>query len=216
MNTLTTAAIATLTIVGSWIAAYYGAYFRQKGKNAATHDDIDKLKDQVAVVTQTTKEIEAKISGEVWDRQKQWEMKREVLFVLTKRVSAAFEALAKLENLVQTELKNPEYKGTPYWKEMKVARNEKWFDAVAALDESALFVGLSSGKQLVDAVGEYRSLMTVVAAKIFKDDAAIFNQSSKKIVELRGAVRDAIREELGVDSTAPSESNSAQQAARQQ
>jgi hypothetical protein len=59
----------------------------------ATHEDIDKLVDQVRAVTQTTKEIEARISNEVWDRQKLWEMKREVVFDAMKRVVQADNAL---------------------------------------------------------------------------------------------------------------------------
>jgi hypothetical protein len=61
-----------LTTIGVWFAAYFGSYFHKKGENFATHEDIDKLVDQVRAVTTTTKQIEAKISNEVWDRQKQW------------------------------------------------------------------------------------------------------------------------------------------------
>jgi hypothetical protein len=45
-----------------------------KGKNLATYEDIDKLVDLVEAVTTATKQIEARISNEVWDRQKRWEM----------------------------------------------------------------------------------------------------------------------------------------------
>lgn len=58
-----------LSLVGGWCGAHIGAYLKKKGENLATHEDIDKLVDQVRAVTQTTKEIEAKISDEMWDRQ---------------------------------------------------------------------------------------------------------------------------------------------------
>lgn len=66
------AAAGGLSLVGGWLGAYLGSYLKKKGENLATHEDIDKLVDQVRAVTQTTKEIEAKISNEVWDRQKRW------------------------------------------------------------------------------------------------------------------------------------------------
>jgi hypothetical protein len=53
--------------------AYFGAYLKKKGENLATHEDINKVLVQVRATTQATKEIEAKISSEVWDRQKLWE-----------------------------------------------------------------------------------------------------------------------------------------------
>ena len=57
------------------IRAYLGSYLKKKGENLATHEDIDKLLAQVTAVTQATKEIEAKISVDVWERQKKWEIK---------------------------------------------------------------------------------------------------------------------------------------------
>lgn len=68
-----------------------GAYLTTKAKNLATHEDIDKLVDQVKAVTTATKEIEARISIDVWDRQKQWEMKKEA-------VVSAMHAMGEAEN----------------------------------------------------------------------------------------------------------------------
>ena len=50
-------------------------------------EDIHKLVDQVSAVTTATKEIESKISGDLWDRQKQWELKRDILFDAVKRLN---------------------------------------------------------------------------------------------------------------------------------
>ena len=69
---------------------------KKKGENLATHEDIEKLKEQVRVVTTTTKEIEAKISTEVWDRQRRWEMKREVLFEASKSLARVCDALMRI------------------------------------------------------------------------------------------------------------------------
>jgi hypothetical protein len=47
------------------------AYLETKGKNLATHEDIQKLVDQV----RATKMVEADISDNVWDRQQRWTAK---------------------------------------------------------------------------------------------------------------------------------------------
>ena len=36
------------TMLSSGVGAYVGAYLKRKGENPATHEDIDKLLDQVA------------------------------------------------------------------------------------------------------------------------------------------------------------------------
>jgi len=58
------------TVLGSWLGTYIGSYLKKKGENLATHEDIDKLVDQVAAVTTTTKEIESKISNAMWRRER--------------------------------------------------------------------------------------------------------------------------------------------------
>src|SRR5579871_4289264 len=78
-------------------------YLKEKGKNLATHEDINKIVDQMTAVTQATKRIEANISDAVWDRQKRWELRREVLFDTTKAIAAMVNKLATFHSLVQTD-----------------------------------------------------------------------------------------------------------------
>ena len=67
---------------------FLGSYLKRKGENLATHEDIDKLITQVGTVTKVTKEIEARISSDLWDRQKQWELKRDAIFEVAKTIAA--------------------------------------------------------------------------------------------------------------------------------
>lgn len=64
------AGVFVTTALGSGVGAYLGSYLKKKGENLATHEDIDKLIDQVAAVTTTTKKIEANISTEMWQRER--------------------------------------------------------------------------------------------------------------------------------------------------
>jgi len=173
---------------------------RRKGENLATHEDIERLVDQVKAVTQATKEIETKISGELWNRQKRWELRREVLFEATRRVLAVFDALRTLDNILQTEVAKPEHKEALSWRQGKVDANMKYFETVAALEESELLAALTCERAVVDAINEYRRLVAEVGKKIGTDhDPETFDESLRKIIELRRAVGDAFRKDLGIN-----------------
>lgn len=74
------AGVFVTTALASWIGAYLGSYLKQKGENLATHEDIDKLVDQISAVTNTAKQIEAKISNEMWQRQTVRNEKKEAYY----------------------------------------------------------------------------------------------------------------------------------------
>ena len=97
MDWTTIIAVPLLAAIGGWFGSYFQGYMSEKGKNLATHEDIDKLVDQVKAVTQTTKEIEAKISDQVWDRQRRWELKRDQIVKLADQMSIAKDALVHLD-----------------------------------------------------------------------------------------------------------------------
>ena len=199
-----TALIVPLWILSFLLALFVGAYLKgymqKKGENLATHEDIEKLVDQVKAVTQATKEIETKISGELWNQQRRWELKREVLFEATRRVMAVFEALKTLDNMLQTEVEKPEHKEALSWRQGKIDANKKYFEAIAALGESSLLAALTCEKPVVDAISEYRRLLADVGKKISTDhDPKAFDESFPKMIELRKAVGDAFRKDLGIN-----------------
>src|SRR5208282_4811332 len=87
---------AATTLVSGGVGLYLGAYLKKKGENLATHEDVDKLVEQVRAVTTTTKEIEAKVSGEAWNRQRRWELKRGVLLEGAKKFAVWLDAFFAL------------------------------------------------------------------------------------------------------------------------
>ncbi|HEY2471055.1 MAG TPA: hypothetical protein VGI45_24885 [Terracidiphilus sp.] len=75
-------------LVGGFVRLWR-SYSEEKGKNLATKEDIAEL-------TKAAKEIEAAISSEVWDRQRQWEMKRDAVIEAVQALSAAEDALMRM------------------------------------------------------------------------------------------------------------------------
>ncbi len=77
------------------IASYLGSYLKKKGENLATHEDINKLVDQVSAVTAATKQIEARITraSRVHERQ---------LDILGKLYSNLYAAQAYFQGMMRT------------------------------------------------------------------------------------------------------------------
>jgi hypothetical protein len=91
------------TLLSAFVGSFLAAYLSEKGKNLATREDVDNLVEQMSMVTKATKEIEARISGDLWDRQKRWELKREILFDAIRRLADLEEGLIALDSVVQVE-----------------------------------------------------------------------------------------------------------------
>jgi hypothetical protein len=67
-------------LLGGYAASYWKTLGGKKGELQAMHEGIDKLLEQVNVVTKRQEEIKAEILDAVWEKQTRWTMKKEVLF----------------------------------------------------------------------------------------------------------------------------------------
>ena len=96
--------IAVLSTIGGWLGGFFGSYAKKKGENLATHEDIDKLVVQMTATTEATKAIEARIDDQVWDRQRQWELRKETIIEVVKTIGKAEfaikHAIVSLGNMV--------------------------------------------------------------------------------------------------------------------
>jgi hypothetical protein len=101
-----TLAIFVSSSLSAGAGAFLGSYLKKKGENLATKEDLDDLVEQVRAVTTTTKEIEASISNEVWDRQRQWELKRDAVYSVLQAIAAADDAIVDLVNVLGSEQLN--------------------------------------------------------------------------------------------------------------
>lgn len=195
------ALIATLwvlsVIVALFVGGFLSSYMKKKGENLATHEDIDKLVEQVRAVTTATKDIEAKISNDVWDRQKRWELKREVLFETTRRLSELENALLAYGAILKTEKSHE-----PSWNETFLERGKRWLAATTAFDETALLVAIVCSKETKDAIDGFDILANRVAAEVGKMQAEAYDKSSGDLSRKLFAARVAIRRELEIDRPA--------------
>jgi hypothetical protein len=193
-----------LGLLSTGLAGYLAGYLKKKGENRAIQEDLDKLLVQVSVVTKATKEIEAKISSDVWDRQKHWELKREVLFEATKRLAEVEEALLAFNAMVQVRKLNP---NAPKHSESSADTSKRWNNASAAIDETRLFVAIVCGEEAREAFDEFALFSNNMAAALFEDDANIYLKSRADLTLKLSAAREAVRKELGVEDLSTQRSN---------
>jgi hypothetical protein len=176
---------------------FLGSYLKRKGENLATHEDIDKLVEQVRAVTTATKEIEAKISSDVWDRQKRWEVKREVIFEVTKRIALVQDKLGSLQAVYQTESEERK-KGKPEWPGRTARALAEFSEAANNLDQATLPVSLACGAEVRESLFAFLVFTRQLAVKITEGNLEVFMASIKELLTKSNAVTVAMRKEIGV------------------
>ena len=132
------------TVLGGGIGAYLGSYLKKKGENLATHEDVDKLVDQMTAVTEATKKIEAKIFNDMWERQRKWEVKREALFEAMKELGNVEYGLVRLILAYTT----PKVEGRTGSSGDRLAALEIWNSALVNFKKARILTLLASSDEL--------------------------------------------------------------------
>lgn len=190
-STTTLIALPLLSALGGWFGSYMRGYMTEKGKNLATHEDIDKLVEQVKAVTQTTKEIEAKISDQVWDRQRRWELKRDLVLKISDQLSIAKEALIHLD-AINSKVKENTVSAEDY-RECVFSFTDK----VAELERLAVTSSLVCDVQIRLDVTNYTVLLREVATQFLEKDIRLDFDKLHEAVPIKFvAVVGALRGEL--------------------
>jgi hypothetical protein len=174
--------------VASLIGGLFGAYLKRRGENLATHADLDKLIEQMSAVTETTENIKAAISDDVWDRQKQWELRRDTLFETVRALSDLNNALIELHSIHSSPI--PGHEDLKLHRMNELREKAKSFDARNAKFSSSMFlarmvIGKELHKALTECVNEIRS----ISRKILNEETAYYMRSEsdagpRNLVEL--------------------------------
>jgi hypothetical protein len=187
-------ALGLTTLVSAFVGSYLASYLKKKGENLATHEDIDKLVDQVRAVTTATKEIEERIESSVWSKQRHWEMKRDALFATVQALDRTKSAFIELWASQVFEVGDPEYK------ERKRVSTEKWLAEISRYDETRSSTSLVCRIAVRKALGEASQLFRSSAALVFKSklDNDEFAAASATTRDAIKKVYELARAELGI------------------
>jgi hypothetical protein len=180
-----------LTVVGSFAGAYLNSYVKTKGTNLATHEDIEMVLQDLRASTRATKEVENEFLKSLWDRQKRWELKRDVLFEAAKRFAVVGDALVAMYGTHSTYREKNEIG--------KRAEVDSLFHQAAnEFEQAAFLVDLICGQRVQDALIKYRIFVRSLAQVIMDGRPEAYKDGISEIVDKTRAVTDAMREELEV------------------
>lgn len=188
-----------LSVVGSlWIGSYFSPYLRKRAENLASHDDLQMLIDQVKATTEATRRIEAQISNEVWDRQRQWELKRDILLDALRSVNEFENTLMEFGAVFKTA-NSPENAQNKSWDLRKNDALVNWANASRQFENARVLGALVSGKDLREAfdvlAASFRDSFPIL--KKGKDDEE-FHDAIEKVQKYSTFVLLMLRIELDI------------------
>ena len=184
-----------LTALASGLGGYIGSYLRKKGENLATHEDLDKVVQQMEATTKATKAIEARISNEMWDRQKRWELRRDTVIGVIQAMTDARAGLMKYCATREVARGTEAPRAVETYHESMV----EWNTKVTDFDSRRVVALLTCGKELNDALEKVRVRLRGAFSDIADNRAASYDDVGAGIKEATESALAAARAELGTD-----------------
>jgi len=193
-----TLALCFVSLVGGYIiGSFLPSYFKKKGENLATKEDIAEL-------TKTAKEIEASINEGVSSRQREWEFKREALLEGGRAVADFLAAVMRLNAIYATKAGASPDEETQYL----LALNKHETDALDAVNKASytfqraqLILSIVSGKEVQIAFVKTEKLYKAIAVKITEGDTDYLTKALPQLRQLGSNLTMAMRRELGFDDS---------------
>jgi hypothetical protein len=198
---------ALIFLAGLFTQSFLPSYMKKKGENLATKEDIRDLAHQTALLTQTAKEIEAKISDASWDRQKRWELKRDQVFLMAVKMVALKSALANLHSVYSTEAE-AKGRGLTGINEQLVEVGAACGLAADEFESAMITASIVCSKKLFDTARDFAVFARDLAIEIA--DADVKGSEEKRASDLANwyvAMTKALQNELSINTSATPRSN---------
>jgi hypothetical protein len=181
--------------VGLFSGSFLPSYLREKGKNLATQEDIQELARQTGILTQTTREIEARISIGVWSKQQRWDLQKTALLDSLKDLATAETFLVRL---VQTFV---DTKDRPQgWEARRKEANEKYAERINNFWRTQLAIEILCGTEIASHFQEIDTIFDRVRRTLKKgefDD--IWNTQYPELLLAKRQLGQTVRRRLGLD-----------------
>lgn len=191
--------LVKLGIIGlvAGVGAYFGSYLKRKAEDRAIRENLTNLTVQVSAVTRATEEIKSEITSEVWDRQRQWEMKRDVIFDCIRALASVDDGLMLLAN-THLLASNAPAKETSTWIDRKSEAMAKWSIAAEKFDAVRQLVPIACGDEVKDALTAVALIARKTASDILGGNNASYAASSSERMKAIVKAEQVARKELGV------------------
>jgi hypothetical protein len=155
----------------------------------------------VAAVTKTTKEIEAAISGDLWSRQKQWEIKKDALFELLRDLAILERTAGDLKSLCALAVKErAENRPDPTGLEHRHQAVVAFTDAHLAFERSRMLAFLVCGQNAINKIARLGHVIGVFARQAGELGRTAQDYNEEDLARETVQLIRLLREELGVVS----------------
>jgi hypothetical protein len=182
-------------VVGLFSWSFLPSYMRDKGKNLATKEDIQELARQMGTLTQTTKEIEERISISAWSKQQRWDVQKTALLNSFKDLATAETFLVRL---VQTFVDTKDQ--PPGWETRRKEANEKYAERINNFWRTQLAIEIVCGREIASHFQEIDTIFDRVRKKLKQgefDD--IWNTQYPELLAAKRQLGETVRRRLGLD-----------------
>jgi hypothetical protein len=193
--------LGALCVLLAYVAGLFGRSFlpshmQEKGKDLATKEDIQELARQTGILTQTTKEIEAKITPGVWSQQQRWDVQKTTLLESLKELATAETFLVRLVHVFADTKDHPQG-----WEARRKEANEKYAEAINNFWRTQLAMeivcGREIGHQFQQIDDTFKRVLNRVKQGDFKD---IWDTQFPMFFAEKGQLGETIRRKLGFDA----------------
>jgi hypothetical protein len=201
-STLETFLPWTVNVALSLFLVAISAYLIRKLENFATHEDVDKLVAQMAAVTKATEEIKAKISNEMWEQQRRWEIKRDAVFDALKELGTFEAAIFKL---VATTMTATQKAGDVLlssqleWKKIRADAGAGYNAAFFSFNRARRLTTLVCGQSVTDKFNEVAIKFVNLGSEAVN---GLIDNPTGRVAELEiltTGLTSVIRADLGID-----------------
>lgn len=181
-----------LVFLTAGAGAYFGAYLKRKGENLATKEDIGEL-------TQAAEEIRAKISDDVWDRQKQWEMRRDAVYDAWRALRELETALIDLRSAHDLPIHNNNEDLKNHVLNMRHNSAAQFYACFTKFNHAKELADLVVGEKLTKHFSAYFQNAGPIAKAIVNGNAAFFtSEKMKDLAGISNEIRQEARRELKI------------------
>jgi hypothetical protein len=180
-------------LVSHFIRPFFGAYANKKGENLATKEDIAQL-------TKIAEGIRAEISDKVWDRQKQWEMKKEAVLDSLRALADYENASSNLDSTFTVRVENCNGDGRTVLENLQCNALSQFRKCDSEYNRAHIIADLSVGGQVSKDLSKYIQFSAPIILDALPERRRFLNrpETLKELAQRRDAVIMSSREALGI------------------
>ncbi len=184
------------------VGAFLGAYFKRRAEDIATNANFQNVLEQLKRQTAETENIKAAISDDVWDRQKQWELKRDAVYGAWRALRELETALIDFRSAHLCQIPNDNEDVKNHVLNMRQDKAAQFYACFTKFNHAKELADLVVGEKLTRYFSAYFQKVGPIAKEIAKGNAGFFtSEKTKELADISNEIRQEARKELNIKNT---------------